>query len=36
MEKYIIIAAAWGNEESIELLNRYGIDYSNKPGNYVY
>lgn len=36
MEKYIIIAAAWGNEESIEILNRYGIDYSNKPWNYVY
>lgn len=36
IEKYIIIAAAWGNKEAIEYCKEKEIDYSSKPYKYEY
>lgn len=36
MEKYIIIAAAWGNENAIETCKDCEISYYQKPYKYVY
>ena len=35
-EKYIIIAAAWGNKDAIEYCKEKKIDYSSKPYKYEY
>ena len=35
-KKYIIIAAAWGNEKAIEECNKMLWDYSTRPYDYVY
>lgn len=34
--KYLIISAAWGSEDGIDLCTNHGIEYSSKPGNYRY
>lgn len=36
LEKYLIIAAAWGNKEAIEYCKEKKIDYSSKPYKYEY
>lgn len=36
IEKYLIIAAAWGNKEAIEYCKEKKIDYSSKPYKYEY
>ena len=35
-KKYLIIAAAWGDKDAIESCNKYNLDYSVKPSDYVY
>ena len=35
-KKYIIIAAAWGNEEAIEDCNKMSWDFTSRPYDYVY
>ena len=35
-DKYIIISAAWGNADAIESANKYYLNYTEKPRNYVY
>lgn len=36
MEKYMIIAAAWGNEKAIEWCNKYDVYFRTKPFKYKY
>lgn len=36
IEKYLILAAAWGNKEAIEYCKEKKIDYSSKPYKYEY
>lgn len=35
-DKYIIISAAWGNGNAIEIANKYYLTYTEKPKQYVY
>lgn len=34
--KYLIIAAAWGDNNAIELCQEHHINYSSKPSEYIY
>lgn len=36
VEKYMIIAAAWGNEDAIEWCNKYDVYFRTKPYKYQY
>ena len=36
IEKYLVIAAAWGYEDAIEECNKYMIEFRVKPREYIY